>query len=337
MTASLPGTGGRLTTRSEDFVVDEIPAYEPEGSGDHWFVRIQKTDVSTPRLCTLMAEAAGIHIRDIGVAGRKDERAVTTQWLSLPTEPVPPEDPRIIILEQARHRHKLRRGHLKGNRFRIRLGGLHPDAEQHLPELIEQVSLGVPNYFGDQRFGYEGSSLSQALAFIAKPRRRVRDPRFLVSILQSALFNAWLGSRVKDGLFHQAVTGDILRKRETGGLFICEEAAVDTERVQQGLIEAMGPLYGPKMMHSADVSAEREEVIRAQAEFHAGAWKSMARFGPGGRRVSRVAPTAFNAVVEGSTLLTDFILPSGCYATTVLSELAHPEGGRLTRSDSLST
>ena len=158
-----------------------------------------------------------------------------------------------------------------------------------------------------------------------------------MSILQSALFNAWLGSRVKDGLFHRAITGDILRKRETGGLFICEDDSVDGERVQQGLIDAMGPLFGPKMMHTADLAAEREEVIHTQAEFHAGAWKSMARFGPGGRRVSRVAPAAFNAVVDGNSLMTDFTLPSGCYATTVLSELVHPKSGRLARSDSLST
>jgi tRNA pseudouridine13 synthase len=326
-----------LSARPEDFIVEEIPAYAPDGSGDHWFVRVRKVGLSTPRLCTMMADAAGIPPREIGIAGRKDELAVTTQWISLPVEPVDPEDPRVTFLEQDRHRHKLRRGHLKANRFEIRLVGVQPDAEALLPALIERVTQGVPNYFGPQRFGYEGSSLGKALAFLDRPRRRVRDPRFLVNVIQAALFNSWLGQRVADGFLDTAIDGDLLRKRETGGLFVCTEPEVDQERAANGEVDAMGPLYGPKMMAAAGLAAEREEELRSSVDLDASAWKTMKRFGPGGRRLSRLVPGDLSVHYENETLLAQFTLPSGAYATTVLAELSQPVDGALLRPGERST
>ena len=337
LTAGLTGTGGQLTPRPEDFVVDEIPAYEPEGSGDHWFVRIRKTGLSTTAMVRIMAEAAGVHSKDMGVAGRKDEQAVTTQWISLPSDPVDPQDDRIEILEAHRHRHKLRRGHLKANRFKIRLQGVEPDAAERLPELLALIEHGVPNYFGAQRFGYEGSSLRKAQAFLARPRKRVRDPRFLVSVLQSALFNIWLGARLNDGLLASALEGDILRKRETGGLFTCDDSTADTQRLSCGELDVMGPLYGPKMMATQMVAHEREGLLREGAKLDDSAWKTMARFGSGGRRVSRVVAQNLEVAVDGQDLHAQFTLPSGCYATTVLAELVHPTGGSLARASSRST
>ena len=128
LTEDLPGTGGTLRARDEDFVVDEEPAYLPSGTGDHVFVRIEKRGLATPVAVTQLARALGVKDRDIGVAGMKDRHAVTTQWLSLPP-PVTPEAALAVIaeglrvLEARRHGHKLRTGHVRGNRFRLRGGG----------------------------------------------------------------------------------------------------------------------------------------------------------------------------------------------------------------------
>src|SRR5262245_27563306 len=129
LTAALPGTGGVLRSSDEDFAVEELPAYAPTGQGDHVFVWIEKRGIPTPAAVDAIAHALGIRGRDVGVAGMKDKRAVTRQWLSLPP-PVTPEQALavrldgIAVLEAHRHPHKLRTGHLRGNRFVLRVRGV---------------------------------------------------------------------------------------------------------------------------------------------------------------------------------------------------------------------
>lgn len=329
-TAALPPIGGRIGDDPADFVVDELPAYAPAGEGEHHFVRIRKTGLSTPEAVDLLAAAAGIDRREIGYAGRKDKHAVTTQWLSLPVAPVAPADPRIELIESTRHGRKLRLGHLAANHFTVRLVDLHADAAARLPALVDAVAAGVPNYFGPQRFGRFG--LRDALAFARDPRRRVKDPRFFASVLQSAVFNRWLGDRVADGLLDAAVEGDVLRKRDTGGLFTCADAAEDTARVAAGAIDAMGPLPGPKLMPSLGASAAREAAAAAAygTDLALGA---IGRFAPGTRRVSRVVAEGLDLRWEGAALVARFTLPAGCYATTLLAELCHPASGDLRREE----
>src|SRR5262245_64373198 len=126
VTADLAGIGGVLRATPDDFVVDELAAYPPAGTGDHVFVRIEKRELTTPQAIAALAGALAIDRRDIGAAGMKDRRAVTRQWLSLPP-PVTPERaaavavPGLAVLEAVRHPHKLRTGHLRGNQFRLRI------------------------------------------------------------------------------------------------------------------------------------------------------------------------------------------------------------------------
>ena len=125
LTGDLPGIGGTLRARPEDFFVDEEPAYEPSGNGDHVFVRIEKRGMTTPQAVERIARALTVNPRDIGVAGMKDRHAVTRQWISLPP-PVTPEAVQALALEDitminvARHPHKLRTGHVRANRFVLR-------------------------------------------------------------------------------------------------------------------------------------------------------------------------------------------------------------------------
>ncbi len=300
-------------------MVDEIPAYAPSGEGDHWFVKVRKRRLSTPQLTRALARATGCNERDIGVAGRKDSYAVTTQWVSLPCEPVVPEDDRIELLDVSRHGNKLRLGHSHGNRFTIRWTGVVPDAAERMPALLERTAAGLPNYFGPQRFGRDARGVQQSLRQLEASRARKNELRFAVSVIQSVLFNRWLGQRVEDGFLHEALLGDVLKKRETGGLFACESPEIDTPRVASGEVDPTGPIYGPKMWAPEGVAGEREAETRDQSPLTPENWAKMAKWGKGSRRLARVVPADVEWSIEDDVLTAQFSLPPGAYATTVMA------------------
>ena len=307
-------------------MVDEIPAYAPSGEGDHYFVKVRKRRLSTSQLTRALAKAADCNERDIGAAGRKDSYAVTTQWLSLPCKPIAPDDDRIELLEIVKHNHKLRMGHSHGNRFTIRWVDVHPEAAQRMPALIERTTRGLPNYFGPQRFGRDARGVPQSLRQLHAARARKKELRFAVSVVQAVLFNQWLGARVRDGLLHSAVLGDVLKKRETGGLFESEDPGIDAQRVFESELDPTGPIYGPKMWSPGGVAGEREESIRAQAPLSEDEWTKMAKWGKGSRRVARIVPQNVECHIEDGALTAQFTLPPGAYATTVLAAWASPTG-----------
>jgi tRNA pseudouridine13 synthase len=158
LTDSYPGIGGRIKAEPEDFVVEEIPLYEPGGEGQHVYVYLEKRGLSTYQAVNTIARRLGIPTKDIGYAGLKDARAVTRQMISIdgvaPGQVEALELPGIKILKVSRHRNKLKMGHLAGNRFTLRVRGTSQEtltiAEAVLSELHRR---GVPNYFGEQRFG----------------------------------------------------------------------------------------------------------------------------------------------------------------------------------------
>jgi tRNA pseudouridine13 synthase len=283
---------------------------------------VRKRGLETSEAARLLAEAAGVDPRDVGYAGRKDKHAVTTQWLSLPREPVDPGDERLQILEVARHPHKLRTGHVRGNRFAIRVRDVDAAAAERLPALRERLLAGVPNYFGTQRFGHEGRSLGDAARILRNAR--VRDPRFAASVAQSAVFNRWLGDRVADGRLHALVPGDVLRKRETGGMFASADAEADAPRVAAGEVDPAGPMPGARMMPASGEAAERERRALEALAFDEQALRQLGRFAPGTRRVARLVPADLDLRLDGADLVAAFTLPSGSYATVVLGELVHP-------------
>lgn len=323
VTADLPGIGGRIGPDHADFQVEEIPAYLPSGDGPHWYVRVRKQGLGTPEVVRLLANAAGCGSRDVGFAGRKDKHAITSQWISMPVEPVDPGDARVELLEVSRHGNKLKLGHLRGNRFQIRLVDCEAPAER-LPALLDRVAQGIPNYFGPQRFG-RGDALQQGMGLLENPKRRVRDPRFLASVVQSAVFNRWLADRVQDELLSVALLGDILKKRETGGLFECEDITVDVPRVTAGELDPTGPMVGPKMRAATGPAGERE--LAAFAAFGLDdpvRVRTLGRFAPGTRRVARLVPADVSYTL-GPDLVLRFTLPKGAFATTLLAELS-PSG-----------
>ncbi|MCE9572058.1 MAG: tRNA pseudouridine(13) synthase TruD [Deltaproteobacteria bacterium] len=340
LTAAIPGIGGRLRAEVDDFAVDEIPAYEPTGTGEHVFVWIEKRDLPTMVAATMLARAVGCAPRDVGYAGLKDKRAVTRQWLSLPP-PTTPEQvralelPGITILDARRHGHKLRTGHLRGNRFRLRVRGVAPDAIDRATAILGALAEppGALNWYGEQRFGRAGDNAARGRAILAGTAGRInpREKRLFISALQSELFNQWLVARVNDGLLRRVIPGDWLEKRGSGGSFSTTEPAVDEARVASGELVVTGPMYGWKLRQAApDTQAgEREAAILAAAGLTLADFRPAGDLAFGTRRALAIAITDPACVACAPDALdVSFTLAAGAYATAVIRELMKNEGNR---------
>jgi tRNA pseudouridine13 synthase len=341
LTSSLPGIGGVLRTSDEDFAVDEELPYAPSGEGDHVFVRIEKRGTTSLDAVRALARALGVRDRDVGIAGMKDRRAVTRQWLSLPP-PVTPEQALAValpgdtvgvrVLEARRHPHKLRTGHVRANRFVLRVRGVAGDAVERARAILDSLSRppGAPNWYGEQRFGKDGDNAARGRALITGERRPGRDKRFdrlMVSALQSQLFNDWLTARLDDGLYDRVLAGDLLHKRG-GGLFACDDPATDQARLAAGEVVITGPMFGDRMRPpgAASPAAAREAAVLDRAGLAPEAFATVRALAEGTRRDASIAVGDATVVaVDGSTLEVAFSLPGGAYATAVMRELIKPE------------
>lgn len=222
---------------SRDFVVQEIPLYAFSGSGEHRILRVRKKNLSTFELLSIIAKAFNLPQKSIGYAGLKDKNATTTQYLSIPAKSTQDFSARfdsiakeydIKLLDSTLHSNKLRLGHLKGNRFFVRIKKLTPANAKKLESTLTHITQnGFPNFFGFQRFGINGDNylLGRALSgqrtkstttineapymrvfaelapeLCHSPSKSPKQKRvmqeFFISSYQSFLFNAWLRARV---------------------------------------------------------------------------------------------------------------------------------------------
>src|SRR5439155_25871626 len=170
-TRDFPGVGGVIKQRAEDFFVQEVPLYEPSGEGEHVYAEIQKVGLTTFDAVQQIARALGVSTRDIGYAGMKDARAISRQILSIwgttPEAVMALRIPNITVQWAARHGNKLRLGHLSGNRFAIKIRDVKPTDVTRLRPVIETIEKrGLPNYFGEQRFGRRGDNDQLGAALI---------------------------------------------------------------------------------------------------------------------------------------------------------------------------
>ena len=357
LTTELAGTGGMLRTSDDDFVVDEELPYALSGAGDHVFARIEKRGMTSPEAAQALARTLGIRDRDIGIAGMKDRRAVTRQWMSLPP-PVTPEQalavalPQLRVLEAQRHPHKLRTGHVRANRFVLRVRGVETGAEYRARAILDALAQppGAPNWYGEQRFGRDGDNAARGKALVTEgfgstagrgsrdslargnprgmtgARARGRDrrmDRLMVSALQSQLFNDWLVARLADGLYRTVIAGDLLHKRG-GGMFGCEDPATDAARLVAGELVVTGPMFGDRMRYPVDGSpaAAREDAILAREGLDRGAFAAVRAIAEGTRRDATIEVGDVAVVaVDGSTIEVAFTLPGGAYATAVMREI----------------
>jgi tRNA pseudouridine13 synthase len=330
-TADLPGVGGRIGDEPEDFTVDEIPLFEASGTGDHWYVRVKKRLLTTKELLAMISRAARIPEREIGCAGMKDKHAVTTQWISAPALGLPPESwqlpENVEILESARHGRKLRTGQQKGNRFRIRIVDAPPDALALAEALLAALDeRGLPNYFGVQRFGYGGQNLARALDWLRRGGRGAgRDTRFLrklyPSVVQSEIFNRYLTRRLAKGAL-ELLPGDVVRLNGSSAVFLVEDAEREQPRLASGDIHLTGPMIGPKMRDAAGVPLELERAVVAELGLQESALAVLGAAAAGTRRDLIVKPEDLDVDrLDDGSLLLQFTLPSGSYATQLIREL----------------
>ncbi len=160
LTGDVPPIGGEIRARIEDFLVDEEPLYQPCGEGEHIYLLVEKRGRSTHQAVDALAKHFGVERRAVGYAGLKDTRAITRQVFSVHTpgksfEDFPDfGDEHMSVLWADMHTNKLRVGHLRGNRFSIRIRGVRAvDARAALRVVDRLEREGVPNLLGEQRFG----------------------------------------------------------------------------------------------------------------------------------------------------------------------------------------
>lgn len=324
VTGELPGTGGVIRQRTDDFEVEEIPAYEPSGRGTHVYAWVEKQGRTTRDLVAALVRA-GADERAVGVAGLKDKHALTRQWLSLPERfeaalgALEAMDG-VRVLTVTRHHNKLAIGHLRANRFRIRVRQAKPAAAARAEAIVAQLErLGVPNYYGPQRFGRYGTNAVDGL----KVARGEKVPgghrleRFFVSALQSQLFNRLLRSRIERGLFQSVVRGDWAKKHSTGGLFLVEDPERESLRARALEISSALPLYGKKVKLSAADAGGLEEAALDDLKLR---WLDF-RSRKGSRRISRVLLEEAEVAGLEDGFELSFRLPKGSYATNVLREV----------------
>ncbi|MDJ0846764.1 MAG: tRNA pseudouridine(13) synthase TruD [Myxococcota bacterium] len=309
----------------DDFRVDEVPLYAPSGEGGHTFVHVEKRCRSTEEVARALARAAGVAPRDVGYAGRKDRFAVTTQWFSVPG--LPPEQarrlelPGVRVLAADAHPHKLRTGQLRANRFAITLrdpGAPFAALGRNLARLVER---GMPNRFGEQRFGREGDNAERGRGLLAGSLR-VRDrreARFLVSAFQAEVFNAVLADRAPD--FDRVQRGDVAVVHESGGLFLVEDPEREAPRAAAFEISPTGPVFGTRVRRPEGLPGERERAILAEHGIDESLRPPRGLRLRGGRRALRVQPQEARLAELREGVQLEFTLPPGSYATVLVEEL----------------
>ncbi|MBD3646866.1 MAG: tRNA pseudouridine(13) synthase TruD [Pseudomonadales bacterium] len=294
-----PSCRGIIRAAPEDFRVTEQLGFEPDGSGEHAWLRIRKTGDNTGWVADRLAKLAGVRPFDVGYAGRKDRHAVTEQWFScyLPGRLDPDwsvlESDNIEVLTVTRHGRKLRKGAHESNRFliRVRMSGVDDELETRLHCVRDK---GFPNYFGEQRFGHDRRNLEYAEALFAGERvpRSKRD--IYISAARAWMFNRVLSNRVDDGSW---LGVDDNGRGKTGPMF-------GVERKAQTLQDDI-----PEGFESWGEGLKRLKVKAS-------------------RRSLCIVPREFEWTFEDDgALVLEFTLPSGSYATSLLRELVLYEDG----------
>jgi len=330
-----------------DFTVEEVPLYPFSGDGEHLILKVRKKELTTWEMLDILSGYIGIKRRDIGYAGLKDKHAMTIQYISLPYKYQDKltkfKHDKIKILESDRHNNKIRIGHLKGNRFHIRLKKVLGVQRDKLDSMLKWIkSNGVPNYFGEQRFGTDGNNWVDGKRLI-DGELKIRDRKtkeFLIGSYQSYLFNRWLSKRIEISLllesfseeeaeshlglergtligtkdqknFFKIIDGDLMMHYPYGRVFSVEDLVTEAERFSTRDIAPTGLLSGTKVKRSEglayNIESQYDEEIKES----------------GARRYAWIQVTDIDKkyIEERAHYELKFTLPKGSYATNVLNVL----------------
>ncbi len=333
---------------ARDFVVEELPLYEFSGEGEHLILFVRKKNLSTLEMVGMIAKHLGIKNKEIGYAGLKDKHAMTKQYISLHKKYEDAMDgfshESIKIISKTYHNNKIRVGHLKGNRFFIKIKKVNPTSAQKIDEALKNISkLGIPNFFGYQRFGNDGDNhiLGEKIAKGEKKERNPKIKRLLINAYQSHLFNLWLSRRLEINMLVQSfeaseiepllnmskenieklkaqthpfklMLGDIMEHYPYGRLFDYEEDDNDLQRFNNRDISVTGLLCGKKVKRATGLAGIIEKDYDDEIIVD------------GARRYAWVYPTDIEGrfkEVEAHYEM-NFTLPKGSYATVLIEEIA---------------
>lgn len=324
---SVPVARGVLKSAYEDFQVVELMDEPFSGQGEHQLLLVQKWGVTTEDVAKSIARLINKPAKIISYAGLKDRQGLTTQWFSihLPGETIEGIESlsgtNWKVLQATRHHKKLKIGHLAGNHFRITLRDVtHVEDALHRIETIKNT--GVPNYFGEQRFGRGGNNLTQ-VDLLLKGQLKVKD-RFLKGIYLSAarsfLFNQILSERVRTGTWNQALAGDVFQLAGSNSIFTAQ--VIDDTLIQRLLskdIAPASPLFGKGMIKATqDALAVIEMAWHDYEQWLSG----LVRMGLElAWRTHVIHPEAINYQISNNDLILEFRLPPGAYATSLLREI----------------
>lgn len=318
---------GIIRSKASDFKVDEIASFSPSGAGEHVFLQIEKTGENSDWVAGLLAKIADVPKRDVSFAGMKDRHAITTQWFSVqlagkeaPDWQVQLPDS-IQIQQQTRHNKKLRRGALKGNRFSLIIRDVNGDLE-FARALCEKIDTnGVPNYYGEQRFGHGLYNLKSAENWFAagfKLKSRQKRSLFL-SASRSWIFNHILSKRVEQGTWNQAQAGDVFMLNGTQSCFADDADPQLATRTNQQDIHPTGALWGEgKYLATAGVALLEQQIADELNHLASGLITHRLKHQ---RRSLRLLVNDFEYDLTDREMSLRFALPAGSFATVVLREL----------------
>ena len=322
-----PPIEGRIRVEPGDFRVDEVLGFEPTGAGEHAFLFVEKIGANTEWVARRIAEKAGVAPVAVGYAGLKDRHAITRQSFSvqLPGRADPDWSalaiPGVRVLAASRHDRKLKRGSHRGNRFRIRVRDVDGDRERVESRIAMIRERGVPNYFGEQRFGREAANVDLAREMFKGRRVRRTEAGLALSAARSLVFNAVLAQRVEDGSWDCGLDGEVWMLAGTHSIFGPEPWTIDLARRLAAFdIDPTGPLVGEGELRTTARAREIEE--RAIAPYR-DLVEGLAATGMSQQRRAlrlRVEGLLHEWEADGS-LVVEFRLPAGSFATVVLREL----------------
>lgn len=323
---SLPGIGGSIKATPEHFVVEEILPYTPCGQGEHVYITFKRSGWNTADAARSMQKHLEVARSDVGWGGRKDKTAVVVQTLSFRCSINRPlaeienalSDLPFELLAIDRHRNKIKTGHVAANRFTVVVSQTEPDVLPRALAIAHRLKqTGVPNFYGPQRFGHGRQNIHRGFALFSQARKVRKNP-FMASVVQSVLFNIWLKKRMQAGDYQRLLAGDIVKKTDTGGMFVVDDPAIETPRFEAGKIVYTGPIYGFKMKPATEAAGEREAMLLDRFRLTAEDFRPLRS--PGSRReaILHLSDLEIKEVADGIRF--SFTLTAGAYATTVLRE-----------------
>lgn len=316
-----------LRSAPEDFIVDEELSFTPTGAGEHLLLQVEKIGQNTQYVGKQIAEAAGIKSRLVSYAGLKDRHAITRQWFCLPV-PIKQElnyqdwqIEGVRILQSVRHQRRLKIGSIKQNHFRLRLRNVSDAAE--LEQRLQLISAGVPNYYGEQRFGRDGGNLQLAEHLFRGGSISDRQIRGLaLSASRSMLFNQQVSQRLQQLGFLTLLPGSVVQLDGSGSVFQVDPLDSEIQRrLQEQDIHPTAILPGiGKILEQDQALAWQQQQLAPWQHWVDGL---VALNVNTERRSVRLVPKALSYQWQHDTLELSFALPAGCFATSVLRELVN--------------